>query len=126
MQYIATMQSNLRDEFETEAKNAFKLLIRFLNEEEDVRVTPRLRVEIAKDILDRAGYKAKDSIDISANVTSTVELESKALKEIAERARGLITKANTEVQDEVQLKESFVDGVFEEETNKNEEVQISV
>lgn len=112
IQYIAKMQENLRDSFEEESKEAFKLLVRFLHEEEDVRITPKLRVEIAKDILDRAGYKATDKIDFSGTVTSTVELESKALQDIAMRARDLLVKANTEVIKDELLAEPFIEAEF--------------
>jgi phage terminase small subunit len=86
---IEQSEAKLRDKFEQESHEAFGLLVKFMKTDDDPRITPKLRADIAKDLLDRAGYKAVDQI----KVESHVEIESRTLKEIASRARLMLVEA---------------------------------
>lgn len=86
-QAIDNYNKDLRDEFKKEAANAFETIVTIMN---DPKVSGRTRLDAAKDLLDRAGYKPADKQEISGPDGSPIEVENRMAQAIAMRARLLL------------------------------------
>lgn len=81
--YLADKQLKLEQRFEKESVLAFETIINIIT---DKKTSARTRLDACKDILDRAGYKPKDTVEISG----TIEHDTRYTREIANRARQLL------------------------------------
>lgn len=80
-------KNDLRTRFEQESINAFNVMVSIIN---DPRVSARTKLDACKDILDRAGYKPSDKVELTGKGGSPVLYETRLTKEIVSRARSLV------------------------------------
>lgn len=84
---IERRKHDLQQRFKTEATNAFDTMVALMNND---RVSPRVRLDACKDILDRAGYKPNDKLELTGKDGSPITYETRQTREIVSRARSLI------------------------------------
>lgn len=92
-------EENLRDKFREEAEKAFMVILGMID---NPKVSPKVRLDACRDILDRAGYNPTQKQELIGHVT----FEAKAI-ETAKRAR--LMASSTPL-----IEEPVIDGVFEE------------
>lgn len=77
---IEERKQTLKERFEAESHNAMSVLLELLGN----KATPSgVKARVAQDILDRAGYKPTDKIEMEG----TIVQETRITQEIAKRAR---------------------------------------
>jgi phage terminase small subunit len=84
---IKDNRKDLRYRFQEEAGNAIRVILEIMN---NSKVSGRTRLDAAKDLLDRAGYKPSDKIELSGVDGNPIEYETRQTKEIVNRARALL------------------------------------
>ena len=89
---ISRKKLDLREKFNKEAENAFNTLLEIMN---NPKMSGRTRLDAARDLLDRAGYKPSDKVELTGANGRPVEYESRATKEVVSRARTLLSKTET-------------------------------
>ena len=95
IQAVELKKNDLRKQFESEARNAFAVMIGLMN---NPHVSPRTRLDACKDVLDRAGYKPSDKLEVTGKDGNPLAFESRATKEIVNRARLLIEENTIDVE----------------------------
>lgn len=80
-------EENLRDKFREEAEKAFMVILSMID---SPKVSPKVRLDACKDILDRAGYNPTQKQELIGHVT----FEAKAI-ETAKRARLMASTTQT-------------------------------
>jgi hypothetical protein len=82
---IDERRNDIRRMFNQEALNSFNTLIALRDNQ---KVSARVRLDACKDILDRAGYKPSDKVELTGkDGDSLFTRETRYTKEIASRAR---------------------------------------
>jgi phage terminase small subunit len=76
---IKDNRKDLRYRFQEEAGNAIRVILEIMN---NSKVSGRTRLDAAKDLLDRAGYKPSDKIELSGVDGNPIEYETRQTKEI--------------------------------------------
>lgn len=87
--YLENKRKDLRSRFQQEAENAFNVLLEIVN---NPKVSPRTRLDACKDVLDRAGYKPSDKVELTGSNGSPVQYETRLTKEISNRAKMLMVE----------------------------------
>ena len=88
-------EENLRDKFREEAERAFLVILAMVD---DKKVSPKVRLDACRDILDRAGYNPTQKQELIGHVT----FEAKAI-ETAKRARLIASSSPIELLEEGNL-----------------------
>jgi hypothetical protein len=84
-------RQDLRKLFRAESNRAFQVILEIIN---NPKVSPRTRLDACKDVLDRAGYKPTDKLELSGVDGNPIEYETRLTREIASRAKSLLLETN--------------------------------
>lgn len=99
---------DLRKRFVKEAGAAFTVIVGLMN---NPKVSPRTRLDAAKDVLDRAGYNPTDKVELSGVDGSPIQYETRLTREISNRARTLMNDLNTPIDVQTESCETIVETI---------------